>query len=342
MRHIQLEQVFHDLDFDAKFKLYRKLWRQAGSYEILTDHPLHLDIEVSGKCNLKCEHCFQNYIEGPLGFMDFDIYKDIIDQGVDQGLCAVKLQIRGESFLHPEIFDFIDYAKTAGILDVQITTNCTLLDDEKIDRLFASKLDALIVSVDAHHQDSFDQRVNKDYSSVNGTVHKLLDTRLALGKTRPWIRIRSSIPEKDHESAESCKQRIRDTFPQADIVIVGRLHDFRDTVDSFPDLHSSYCLLPCAYLTQRLAVFWNGDVTTCCMDYNNRFDLGNLGRNTIKEIWNGPKMQGFRSTHRKGRRHTMPICRHCHACVESIDSAVFHDKTPRHVHPAENPSSEEH
>ena len=54
----------------------------------------------------------------------------------------------------------------------------------------------------------------------------------------------------------------------ADIFIVGRIHNFYDNKDAFPDLQSNYTLHPCSYLTQRLAVFWDGIVTTCCMDYN--------------------------------------------------------------------------
>ena len=116
-KKIDLPAVFAGLDDDGKFRLYRELWQKTGNFKILTNFPLHLDIELSGVCNLKCDFCFQNgLIDNPLGIMEFDLYKRIIDEGVEKGLCAVKLQIRGESFLHPRFFDCVAYAKNKGVI----------------------------------------------------------------------------------------------------------------------------------------------------------------------------------------------------------------------------------
>ena len=124
MEYVDLVKRFDGLSELAKFDAYRKLWPEAANYSILSSFPLHLDLELSGVCNFSCTSCFQNgLIEGPLGFMEYELFKKIIDEGVAKGLCAIKLQIRGESFLHPRIFDCIRYAKGKGVLDIQITTN---------------------------------------------------------------------------------------------------------------------------------------------------------------------------------------------------------------------------
>lgn len=331
MDRIDLSKCLNGLHNDKRFKMYRDLWQKSEKFDVLLDFPLHLDIELSGICNLKCDACFQNnLIKSPLGLMKFDLFQRIIDEGVKKGLCAVKLQIRGESLLHPRIFDCIAYAKEKGVMDVQITTNGTLLNSKNIQKIMKSGLDAIILSVDSHHGSSFKIKNEQDYSEVERKIKNLLEARSRTGKSRPWVRLRSSIPQMHITYLRQTKAYLKQKFPEADIYIVGRIHDFRDDTDSFPDLHTSYEMLPCAYLMQRLAIFWNGDITTCCMDYNNRFQLGNVNYRTIQEAWLTKKMMGFRKLHLDNLRATMPICKHCHACLIARDPKILHDDTAPH------------
>ncbi|KPA18736.1 radical SAM additional 4Fe4S-binding domain-containing protein, partial [Candidatus Magnetomorum sp. HK-1] len=143
MNIINLKNIFDNSQYN-RFNIYRELWKKTESYELLTNFPLHLDIELSGVCNLKCNFCFQNgLIQEPLGLMEFDLFKKIINEGVNKGLCAIKLQVRGESFLNPKLFECISYAKQKGILDIQLTTNSTFLSEENINKLLESELDVI-------------------------------------------------------------------------------------------------------------------------------------------------------------------------------------------------------
>ena len=334
MEKIDLISEFKNLDANNKFKRYRELWQDAAAYKILTSYPLHIDIELSGVCNLKCESCFQNgLIEGPLGFMDIDLFKKIIDDGVPKGLCAIKLQIRGESFLHPRIFDCIDYAKRKGILDIQITTNGTLLNPDIINKVLHSGLDAIIFSVDSHHATSFSQKKETNsYTSTEETIIELLKQREKTGGKKPWVRLQSSIPDSDIKSYKSAKAYLKDRFPQADIFVISRIFDFRYDHDAYPDLHENYILDPCTYLMHRLSIFWNGEVTTCCSDYNNLFKLGNFPDTMIEDIWNSKKLEAFRDCHKTGKRIHMKICRHCQAAVSlKNEKGLALDKTKCHI-----------
>ncbi len=332
MKVVNTPSLFSGLDDTEKFKLYRQLWKEAADYEVLTSFPIHLDIELSGVCNLKCESCFQHLIEEPLGLMKLDLYKKIIDEGVQKGLCAIKLQIRGESFLNPNLFDCITYAKEKGILDVQITTNATLLNADNIPRVLDSGLDAIIFSVDGHHSDSLEKkRRAKTYSAVERSIRDLLKLRQEFGKTKPWVRLQSSIKATDRESFKQSKNYIKEKFPEADVFVVSRIFNYQDDTDAYPDLHVNYKLNPCNYLMHRLAVFWDGDITTCCGDYNNRFQLGNANTQPIEEVWQSEKMNNFRKLHFEDKRTKMPICKHCGACISVKNDAVTQDTTKCHI-----------
>jgi len=334
MRIINLNKKFVSLSQQKKWTQYRNLWRKVQNFEFLPDFPLHLDIELSAICNLKCEYCFQNgLLKTELGLMDSALFEKIIIEGVSKGLCAIKLQIRGESLLHPEIFELIKFAKVTGIMDIQLTTNATLLDDKMSDRILKSELDGIIFSVDSHHGVSFEQKKKNQffYNNVEENIQKFLQKRNEKSIKRPWVRIRSSIKNFDQDSYSITKRYLQKKFPLADIFIIGRIQNFKNDEDAFPDLKINYTIKPCNYLTTRLAIFWNGDVTTCCADYNNYFRLGNISDMTIQEIWLSKKIQKFRSIHLSGKRHSMAICKHCQACIFPKSNNIAFDSTPRHI-----------
>lgn len=333
---ISLKNEFSHLTQKEKFHKYRGLWKKCQEFEILTDYPLHLDLELSGKCNFQCPDCFQNgLIKGKLGLMNANLFKKIIETGVENGLCAIKLQVRGESFLHPEILDLIRFAKTTGVLDVQITTNGSLLNKKKIDQLIESNIDAIIFSVDAHHAVNYQSAKNKNkedlyYEKSRELINYLLEKRNEMNRQKPWIRIQSSVTGEDISKSGPVTTSLQENFPLADVHIVNRIHNFRDNEDAYPDLHTNYKLEKCAYLTQRLAVFWNGDITTCCSDYNNRFNLGNANKDEIQRVWLSKKMEHFRNKHLEGNRGNMPICRHCPACIYPMKTKLTNDRSHQH------------
>ena len=86
--------------------------------------PLNLDIEISSKCQIKCDHCFRQYMDiGENDFMPLDMYKKIAAECGKEGLFTLKFSMRGEPLLHPDIVEMIEFAKQQGIKEVWINTN---------------------------------------------------------------------------------------------------------------------------------------------------------------------------------------------------------------------------
>ncbi len=329
-----IEHLSNFKNYRERFCAYRNLWEMAANAKVLPDFPLHLDIELSGVCNLKCPNCFQNYIDRPLGLIDTHLFRKIIDEGVSCGLCSVKFQVRGESFIHPDLFRYIRYAKDAGVMDTQVTTNGTFMNDDSFDQIFESGLDGLIFSFDAHHAEgaggSEKNNINK---GVQDNIQKLLTIKRSQALRKPWVRIQASLPDFDEFTYVSTRRIIEDIFPDADAILVKPLHNFCDEEDSYPDLQDNYTFLPCSHLFQRLAVFWNGEVTVCCADYNNRFNLGKANSLPIRDIWLGGKIESLRDMHLNGRRKDVPVCSHCHMSTKTVKF-----QARQQIHPFSNTS----
>ena len=120
--------------FDPRFIWYRIKFRLQPKLDLVGRFPPHLDIELSDACNLRCIMCIQGIEDGVKGAgnMDTAFAKRMIDQGAERGLRSIKLNWRGEPALHRDMVDVIRYAKSKGILDVQMNTNGLPFTPERI------------------------------------------------------------------------------------------------------------------------------------------------------------------------------------------------------------------
>lgn len=297
---------------------YRDVWKKAESLNVLTGFPLHLDIELTNVCNLKCKMCWQNdLLNSEKGFMSEELFKRIIDEGIENGLSAIKLQIRGESTLHPDLISFIKYAKAAGIFDIQLTTNGILLaSDEKLVDILQSGLDKLIISIDDNHNESAKQIYGDNAPEITFVVKNAVKVKKRLLSTSPLIRVQRTF-DVNSETSDQCLEKLKASFPDVDEYNVNPVFNFKDDEDCVEGLKDRYELLPCTYLWTRLAIYWNGLVSPCCKDYNAKFDLGNINTNSIKDIWLGEKMMQLREKHLNNKRKEVPICQHCNYCIKN-------------------------
>ncbi len=291
---------------------YRSAWAKAEGREILTTHPLHLDIELTSQCNLRCKMCWQDGLlqEASQGMMKEQLFKKVVDEGIPLGLSAIKLQSRGESTLHPKLPRLAQYAKKAGIRDVQLTTNGTVLTKkDKLAELLSCGLDKLIFSVDSQHDESAHEIYKKNVPDVKKIVHEAIEIKKSLGAKTPTLRIQSISDSA--QSKEDKLEEIREMFPGADEYMVNELWNAETGENYDEDLSLNHEMLPCSYLWTRVVVFWNGSVGLCCRDYNMVHKLGDVQDTSIKEIWQGEQMMKLRKAHLMGQRACTAVCKNC-------------------------------
>jgi radical SAM protein with 4Fe4S-binding SPASM domain len=75
--------------------------------------------------------------------------------------------------------------------------------------------------------------------------------------------------------------------------------------------HSSVRKKTCHQLWERMTVHWNGNVAPCHADIDGSTVLGNLGTQSIHEIWNGEEISRIRELHRQSKFEALPLCAGC-------------------------------
>ena len=151
---------------------YRRLWAESYKLGPVPDFPLQLDFELNYSCNFRCPMCtWSEEVTGKYGkntWFDFEVYKEVIDEGIKKGLKCIRLNYINEPLIRGDLVQFIEYAKKAGILDIYMSTNGSLLNEKIARKLIPSGLTRLQISLDAATKKTFDK------IRVGGKFHKVL------------------------------------------------------------------------------------------------------------------------------------------------------------------------
>ncbi|MBS3097432.1 radical SAM protein [Candidatus Woesearchaeota archaeon] len=296
---------------EAAYKQFRRQWDEYPKLRKVSDFPSNIDIEVSSSCNLKCDHCFRQYMDiGEQGLMDFDMYKKIVDECAKYNLFTLKFSMRGEPTLHPKIVEMVSYAKKKGIKEVWINTHGANLTKEMIIGLCKAKLDWITVSFDG---------IGKMYESIR----KPLKYENSLNKLKMLRKLRDKYAPDMIMNVQTLWSAIKDN-PQKYIKVMRPLVD-RVAYNSDMNF-KEIMLVPdekfiCPRLWQRIAIASNGDYLKCPSDFKKLEVLGNFKDITIKDAWD--VLQGQqRQLHLRGYIRLSRVCRECHHGCKKVKRTV--------------------
>ena len=257
-----------------------------------------LIIEPTNTCNLRCTFCFvTDGMTRDGGFMDFDLFKKIIDDCTDlEHLC---MHNWGEPLLHKDIFRMIEYAKNKGVNYVVMNTNGTLLTDKMINRIVNSKLDIIRFSIDGSAE-TFKRVRGVELENIEKNIKKL---KIIKEKKRPGLKmgVVFTVEEDTERDAEE---------------YINHWEKIVDHVRLQPKLITSprteVCPEPFGKDYGKLVVLWDGRVIPCCVDYNANLMIGNIQNDTIPNLWKSEKLNILREQHLKGE--FPDTCANCNEC----------------------------
>lgn len=296
--------------FGEEYKIYRKKWNEYPQKRIVDKFPLHLDIESTNSCNLRCPMCGRNWMKEKIGDIGWGLFTKIIDEAAKYHLPSIKLNYRGEPMLHSDISKMVSYAKEKGILEVQFNTNGLLLNKEKAGELIDAGLDRIIFSIDGATKETYEKiRRGSNYEQVVNNIKNLVRLRNKRGLKRPLVRVQMvKMPGNKNEVEDF----IRMWLPVVNRVAVSTERNPLGTkkkVEHFP----------CSQIWQRLMICWDGEVRMCCGDWYGEFALGNVKEVSIYNIWHGEKLNKVRKLHSEGSFDKIPVCACCEVNTPRFD-----------------------
>ncbi len=293
--------------------------------------PFVLQIEPSSLCNISCRFCpVGKYHPASKkshdrGMLSMELFEKAIDglADFDKPIKSIHLYGNGEPLLNKNFAKMVNYAKTCGNVEfVDTTTNGMLLNQRKIDAIIGAKIDKINISVNGLNAEQY-FRFTGAKINYDGFLSNLMYLYTNRGKSKIFIKSISEFYSKEE------KNKFFDLFsPLADSIYLENLtdpwpdHDVEASmgVKSSKSAHSSIIIdkYVCCPIFYTLVMNFDGTFSLCCVDWKNQLIIGDLKKNSIKEIWNSERLYAHQVQHLKGERFRNTVCRHCNQISQCI------------------------
>ena len=313
---VRLSSAKNNLSFELKrgkghvisYIINRIKWHFYPRIHYLSKFPSHVDIEISSACNLRCPMCytitddFKNKVN--VGLMDYDLFKRLIDECVENNLFSIRISLRGEPFLHPKVFEMIKYARDSGIKEISSLTHGGHLDEEKFRKLIELKLDWLTISFDGLGETYNKIRAPNKYDEQVTKIQRFSEIKKELGVVKPIIKVQTVL-----SAIKDNPKEFYNTFKTiTDQVAANPLIDFSHKTTDEEFIEGFVCPV----LWQRLVIGSDGRVILCSQDEFGSVIVGDVNKESIYDIWHGKKLQKARDSHlrKMGVKEIAP-CKWC-------------------------------
>ncbi|MCY6959569.1 radical SAM/SPASM domain-containing protein [Clostridium brassicae] len=247
------------------------------------EYPESIWIETTNYCNAMVRK---------KGYMSLDLYKKIINE-LKFFKPMINLHYSGETFLHKDLYEIINYAKGFN-LDVGFTTNGTLIDKDNY-CILKTGIDRINISLAGVDKEDYEFiRKNSSFDEIEEKIIKLANLKKTNNfNTKIYINVTKT--EKNKDRIENFVSKFNGV-DGIDEVIVRNLMTWSKSVDvsgmkvnnneeidnsrnyeivKISSLHPINFLL-CKAMYKSLAVLWDGTVVPCWLDFQGYNSFGNL------------------------------------------------------------------
>ncbi len=291
--------------------------------------PKYFQIETTRLCNARCPYCAYDQWDKSTPFMPDELFNKIVSElsNYADWINWVCLSRAGEPLLDKKITTRVHQLKKAGIKKVILVTNGSLLNSKKIENLLEAGIDEIMFSVDSIEKTDYEKiKKGLNFDIVLNNIKTFFKLR---NQKQPNVNIRiRSVANFDLKKPEG-KERLKkweefwNNYKKPnDRIYMKKPHNWGNQKEvKWSAKKEVYhpCILP--WSTFHITTM--GKATFCPVDYDATMNLADINNTSIKESWNGAKMEEIRNLHRNGNRNKVEFCRGCK--VFDKDASLEHN-----------------
>ena len=309
-------------------------------------------IELTNHCNFSCPFCPSDVITRPRGFMDPALMASLLEQIAREGLApVVQFGLMGEPFLHKSLFNMAAVAKYRG-LRLRVFTNGSRLTEENVAAVATSGIDELYVSYRGVDAAAFAELSKTDFAGYRDGVRRLIAAapqfagriilkvfkdsvyEEALGTRDMGRRMASASVERRMEELFDFLPRrpsfVRDRArANHSVQVLDNVSVRFETVSQWVSQERSGqpgfvrgVIGACDGLSGHFGILWNGDVTTCCKDYDGKNVFGSAATRPLAAILDSREGRRLR----KSLKYCLLPTDYCRLCRggDTLRDALIH------------------
>jgi len=288
--------------------------------------PISISFEPTTSCNLRCPECPSGLrsFTRPTGMLTRALFEQSIDQLADT-LTYLTFYFQGEPYLHPSFLDMVRYASDRGIYTAT-STNAHYLKDDVARQTVESGLDRLIISIDGTTQDTYSAyRVGGTLEKVMEGARNIMAWKKKLRSKTPHVVFQFLVVKPNEHQIPEVYALAHKLGVDQVALKTAQIYDYEHGSPLIPtqDVYSRYrrqadgtytvknkLMNHCWKMWQGCVITWDGKVVPCCFDKDAHYVLGDLSRQSFREIWYGEAYQQFRATLLRSRQE-IEMCKNC-------------------------------
>lgn len=298
--------------------------------------PLNLFIDPCNICNFKCKFCpngdskLIKDTNRKQTIMDFNVYKKIIDdlKEFDKPLNTIHLYKEGEPLLNKHLPDMIKYAKESNSIKyVDTTTNGYLLSPKVTKSIINSGLDRINISMYGMSDEQFLKftGVKINFEKYVNNIINLYENKgnceICIKITGDFITEEEKIKFFDTFGDYTDRIFIENAAPcWVEFDVEKRLGiKITKGIYNNPITYTNIC----PYIFYMVSINSDGTVSLCFLDWKRKLIIGDIKKQSLKEIWNSNELFKYQVEHISGNRKNINVCKHCsqlsHCLPDNID-----------------------
>jgi len=294
--------LFNIVNLPGVNGVYRAVYKHHIDGVLKTQEKI-ITIEPYNLCNLRCVMCPYSKMKRKKELMGLELFERIVGEAKDLGYTTVTMQVYSEPLLDPHLIERIKFVKSLG-MKAGFFTNATMLDGKMADALLDSGLDFIKFSVDAGSKEDYDKiRIGGDWERVKGNIISFYKKRQGRGMTTPKITVFMIKQASNERNIAAHRTFWSEWSDDVNISVVDNRAD-----DKPIEMHGT--AYPC-FEPNHPTVLSNGKLVLCCLDYEGEVVLGELKKQSLKEIIESNEYRRVTDLHMSFRGDQIKMCKNC-------------------------------
>lgn len=248
------------------------------------------------------------------GYMKLELFKKIIDE-IHPHTSTIVMALSGESLLHPDLIEMIQYAEEHQI-KASLNTNATLIDREKAIRLLESGVSYISFAFDGTTKSMYEKvRKGADFEETLKNILFFLQLKKEKNQKKPYT-VLSILDLNIEDCSEDEKKEFLNKFDTLiDDIHIREVNSWGNVFMETSDFNFTKFTgdgTPCGRLWNTIGIAWDGEVVPCTYNMNHDYPLGNIQKIPMKNIWNSPRLIQLRQAMIDGNYlECSPLCENC-------------------------------